>query len=55
MKTLLHTLQVEQSHIVRMISYKMKRKTKLKPLYEKLKFLNVEGIFKLEIIPARNY
>ena len=27
----------------------MKRKTKLKPLYEKLKFLNVEDIFRLEI------
>ena len=27
----------------------MKRKTKSKPLYEKLKFLNVEGIFRLEI------
>ena len=27
----------------------MKRKTKLKPLYEKLKFLNVEGIFRLKI------
>ena len=28
----------------------MKRKTKLKPLYKKLKFLNVEGIFRLEIV-----
>ena len=48
-KTLLHKLQVKQNHIVRIISYKLKRKTKLKPLYEKLKFLNVEGIFRLEI------
>ena len=48
-KTLFHKLQVKQNHTVRIISYKMKRKTKLKPLYEKLKFLNVEGIFKLEI------
>ena len=48
-KTLLHKLQVKQNHIVRIISHKMKRKTKLKPLYEKLKFRNVEGIFRLEI------
>ena len=27
----------------------MKRKTKLKPLYEKFKFLNVEDVFRLEI------
>ena len=48
-KTLLHKLQVKQNHIVRILSRKLKRKTKLKPLYEKFKFLNVEGIFKLEI------
>ena len=42
-KTLLHKLQVKQNRIVRIVFYKMKRKTKLKPLYEKLKFLNVEG------------
>ena len=48
-KTLLHKLQVKQNHIVRILSRKLKRKTKLKPLYEKFKFLNVEGVFKLEI------
>ena len=48
-KHLLHKLQVKQNHVVRIISYIMKRKTKLKPLHEKLKFLNVEGIFRLEI------
>ena len=48
-KTPLHKLQVKQNPIVRIISYKLNRKTKLKPLYEKLKFLNVEDIFKLEI------
>ena len=47
-KTLLHKLQVKQNHIVRILSRKLKRKTKLKPLYEKFKFLNVEGVFKLE-------
>ena len=35
-------------HIVRIISFKIKRKTKLKPLCKKLKFLNVEGVFKPE-------
>ena len=47
-KTLLLKLQVEQNHIARIISFKMKRKAKLKPLYEK-KNLNVEEVFKLEI------
>ena len=49
MKTLLYNLQVKQNHIARIIYNKMKRKTKLKPLYKKLKFLNVEGLFRLEI------
>ena len=47
-KTFFHKLQVKQNHIVRILSYKMKRKTKLKPFYKKFKFLNVEGVFKLE-------
>ena len=36
-KTLLLKLQVKQNHIVRIISFKMKRKAKLKPLYEEKK------------------
>ena len=47
-KTLLRKLQVKQNHIVKIISNKMKRKTKLKSLYKKFKFLNVESAFKLE-------
>ena len=45
-KTLLQKLQVKQNRIVKIISYKIKNKqtNKLKPLYEKFKFLNVEGV-----------
>ena len=44
----LRKFQVKQNYIVRIISYKSKRKTKFKPLYGKFHFLNVEGVFKLE-------
>ena len=47
-KSLLHRLQVKQNHIVRIISNKMKKKNKLKPFYEKFKFLHLEGIFRLK-------
>ena len=49
-KILLHTFQVKQNHIVKIIFYKMKKKNKLKPKYENLKFLDFDGVFKLETV-----
>ena len=45
--TKLFYISCKQNKIILLESFPIKKK-KLKPLYEKLKFLNVEGVFELE-------
>jgi len=44
----LNKLQVKQNKLVRLISNKIKRKTKLLPMHMKNNFLKIRGICKME-------
>ena len=47
--SLIKSLQVKQNHLVKILCNKFGRKTRLKPLYDELEILNINGIYKLEI------
>ena len=44
-----YKLLVKQIRIIKTLCNKFSRKTKLKPLYEQLQNLNIDGIYKLEV------
>ena len=48
-KSYIRKSQVKQNHIVKILSNKLGKKTRLKPLYKKLNFLKLDGIYKLEV------
>ena len=43
-------LQVKQNRIINTLCNKFGKKTRLKPLYEQLQVLNIDGIYKLELL-----
>ena len=47
--SLIKSLQVKQNHLVKILCNKFERKTRLKPLYDELEILNINGIYELEI------
>ena len=47
-KTTKNKLQVKQNHIMKTLCNKFGTKTQLKPLYEQLQVLNIDGYYKLE-------
>jgi len=48
-KTIKRSLQVKKNHIVKIICNKFGKKTRLKPLYDKLRILNINKIYKLKV------
>ena len=49
-KTVKHKLQVKQNRIIKTLCNKFGTKTRLKPLYEQLQVLNIDEIYKLEVV-----
>ena len=48
-KTLTKRQQVKQNRVVKILCNKLGTKTRLKPLYDELQILKINGIYKLEI------
>ena len=48
-KKCIRKLQVKQNRIEKLYATNLKKKTKPKPLYEKLQFLKINGVYKFEV------